>query len=208
MRKIRAWVFIRGIRGSIKCSLQQCYLKEQPRRDLISDVTLADKMAMPGRAVMSRATPRCALQAARAEAAPRSPSAGSPLLFLAGGRTVADAVLGTGFVPQPCSVYHPCHWQCGGWGAVVICKRWPPLTYRCTDTDAEQQTMNHVSNVIIKGATICPSILCPNDEINYGQKTAADAPSVADAHAEQGQEDTEESGGTKQMPGRHLDPLS
>ena len=66
-------------------------------------LTLADKTDMPGRAVMSRAIPRRALQAARAGAAPRSPSVGSPLPFLAGGRTVADVVLGTGVAPQPCT---------------------------------------------------------------------------------------------------------
>ena len=76
----------------------------------MSEITLADKMAMPGRAVMSRATPRRALQAARAEAAPRSPSVGSPLLFLAGGRNVADAVLGTGVAPHPCNETLPFYW--------------------------------------------------------------------------------------------------
>ena len=67
---------------------------------------MAVKTAMPGRAVMSRATPRRALQAARAEAAPRSPSViGVPLDFRVGGRTVADAVLGTGVDPQPCEYF-------------------------------------------------------------------------------------------------------
>ena len=69
---------------------------------MMRDVTLADNTAMPGRAVMSRAMPRRALQAARDEAAPRSPSVGRPLLFLAGGRTVADVVRGMGDAPQPC----------------------------------------------------------------------------------------------------------
>lgn len=67
---------------------------------------MADKTAMPGSAVMSRATPRRALQAARAEAAPRSPSiVGVPLDFRVGGRTVADAVLATRVAPQPYKSY-------------------------------------------------------------------------------------------------------
>ena len=57
---------------------------------------------MPGRAVMSRATPRLALHAARAGAALRGGSTDTPLPFLLGGRTLADAVLGSDPVPQPC----------------------------------------------------------------------------------------------------------
>jgi len=72
-------------------------------------LTLADSRAMPGRAVMSRAMPRLALQAARAGAALRGPSTGSPLPFLEGGRIVADAVLGTDPAAQPCKPHHQQH---------------------------------------------------------------------------------------------------
>ena len=116
MHKFRARVIITTSRGALKSGLKgypvfsfSSSVIYKSRHDLDSDVTLADKSAVPGKAEMSRATPRRALQAARAEAAPRSPSVGSPLLFLAGGRTVADAVLGTGVAPQPCCVHHPGH---------------------------------------------------------------------------------------------------
>ena len=62
---------------------------------------MADSRAVPGRAVMSRATPRLALQAVRAGAARCSPSTGTILPFFAGGRTDADAVLETDPLPQP-----------------------------------------------------------------------------------------------------------
>ena len=72
--------------------------------------TFADNRAIPGRAVMSRATPRLALQAARAGAALRCPSVGGALPFLGGGgRTVADAVRSAEAdgAFQPCKV-QPC----------------------------------------------------------------------------------------------------
>ena len=72
-------------------------------------LTLADSRAVPGRAVMSRAMPRLALQAARAGAALRGPSTGSPLPFLEGGRIVADAVLGTDPAAQPYKPHHQQH---------------------------------------------------------------------------------------------------
>ena len=72
-------------------------------------LTLADSRAVPGRAVMSRAMPRLALQAARAGAALRGPSTGSALPFLEGGRIVADAVLGTDPAAQPYKPHHQQH---------------------------------------------------------------------------------------------------
>lgn len=64
--------------------------------------TLAVRRSMPGRAVMSRATPRLALQAARAAAAPLVGSCwGRPASFLLEGGNAATAPsLG---VDEPCA---------------------------------------------------------------------------------------------------------
>ena len=73
--------------------------------------TLAVRRCMPGRAVMSRATPRLALQAARAAAAPLLGSCwGRPgSLLLEGPNAAAAANLG---VDEPCTARNQDHLVC------------------------------------------------------------------------------------------------
>lgn len=116
--------------------------------------TFADSKTIAGRAVMSRATPRRALQAARAGAALRGPSAGRPLPFLAGGRTTAEPVLATDPPPQPfkyqdkfdcaasaealiTTLFSSCHEKCG---CTVRTEPSPP-------SFGDQETCEHAARV-------------------------------------------------------------